>query len=64
MMKDEAPDSRERTKAFALRVIKMATALPETEEARVPGRQLLRSGNEFRNKTTRIISPYFPDLAL
>ena len=35
---------RERTKAFALRVIKMFVALPKAEEARVLGRQVLRSG--------------------
>ena len=43
-MKDEVPDLRGRTKAFALRVIKMFTALPKTEEARVLGKQVLRSG--------------------
>lgn len=43
-MKDEVPDLRNRTKAFALRVIKMFSALPKTEEARVLGRQVLRSG--------------------
>lgn len=44
MMKDEPPELRDRTKHFALRVIKMFTALPKTEEARVLGRQVLRSG--------------------
>lgn len=43
-MKDEVPDLRSRTKAFALRVIKMFSALPKTEEARVLGKQVLRSG--------------------
>ncbi|MDR3406167.1 MAG: four helix bundle protein [Chthoniobacter sp.] len=43
-MKDEGSDLRERTKTFALRVIKMFTALPKSEEARVLGRQVLRSG--------------------
>jgi len=48
-MKDEkdteAPfDLRERTKAFALRIIRMFVALLKTEEARVIGRQVLRSG--------------------
>ena len=43
-MKDEVPDLRNRTKAFALRIIKMFPALPKTEEARVLGRQVLRSG--------------------
>jgi four helix bundle protein len=35
---------RERTKQFALRIIKLFRELPRTEEARVIGRQLLRSG--------------------
>jgi len=42
-MKDEVPDLRNRTKVFALRVIKMFSALPKTEEARVLGKQVLRS---------------------
>ncbi len=33
-----------RTKAFAIRVIRMFTALPKTEVARVLGKQVLRSG--------------------
>ncbi|MGH9352651.1 MAG: four helix bundle protein [Terriglobia bacterium] len=37
-------DLRQRTKHFALRVIKLFRALPKTEEARVLGRQILRSG--------------------
>jgi four helix bundle protein len=35
---------RERTKQFAIRVVKLFKALPQTEEARVLGRQVLRSG--------------------
>jgi four helix bundle protein len=35
---------RRRTKKFALRVIKLYRALPRTEEARVLGKQILRSG--------------------
>ena len=35
---------RQRTKEFALRVIKLFRALPRTEEARVLGKQILRSG--------------------
>jgi len=35
---------RQRSKEFALRVIKLFRALPKTEEARVLGRQILRSG--------------------
>ena len=44
-MKDEGQtDLVERTTEFALRVVKMFVALPKTEEARVLGRQVLRSG--------------------
>ena len=35
---------RSRTKQFALRVLKMFQALPKSDEARVIGRQVLRSG--------------------
>ena len=35
---------RGRTKQFALRVVKMFQALPKSDEARVIGRQVLRSG--------------------
>jgi four helix bundle protein len=38
---------RRRTKAFALRIIKLFRALPKTEEARVLGRQVLRSGTSL-----------------
>jgi four helix bundle protein len=37
-------DLRARTKAFALRVIKLYVSLPKTVEAQVLGKQLLRSG--------------------
>jgi len=37
-------DLRLRTKAFALRIIRMFTALPRSEVARVLGKQALRSG--------------------
>jgi four helix bundle protein len=43
-MKEEKHDLRKRTKAFALRVIKLYTALPAKNPARVLGNQLLRSG--------------------
>ena len=49
-MKDEGEscerphDLPERTKAFALRIIRMFSALPKSEEARVLGKQVLRSG--------------------
>ena len=40
---DRTEALRARTKAFALRVIHLVRALPKSEEARVMGRQLLRS---------------------
>jgi four helix bundle protein len=44
-MKDERPvDLAMRTKAFALRVIRLFGALPKTTESQVLGKQLLRSG--------------------
>lgn len=42
-MAEESP-LRGRTKAFALRVIKLYGALPKTAEGQVIGQQLLRSG--------------------
>jgi four helix bundle protein len=43
-MKDEAPDLKVRTKAFALRVIRMYSSLRRSTVAQVLGRQVLRSG--------------------
>ena len=44
-MNDEGHrDLRRRTKEFALRVIRLYTKLPKSDEARVIGKQLLRSG--------------------
>ncbi len=37
-------DLKERTKAFALRIIRLYAALPKTTEAQVLGKQVLRSG--------------------
>ena len=37
-------DLRGRTKRFALRIIKLFRALPRSEEARILGKQVLRSG--------------------
>ena len=46
-MKDEedsgVEDVRARTKKYALRVLRLFVALPKTEEARILGKQLLRS---------------------
>ena len=41
---NEEKDLRERTKAFALRIVRMFVALPKTAEAKVLGTQCLRSG--------------------
>jgi four helix bundle protein len=43
-MEEERVDLRVRTKDFALRIIRMYTALPARTEANVIGRQVLRSG--------------------
>src|SRR5947208_16550164 len=44
MKVDSRQDLRQRTKAFALRIIKLYVALPKTTEAQVIGKQVLRSG--------------------
>ena len=46
-MKDEIlenEDLKSRTKNFALRIIKLYSALPKTTEAQVSGKQIIRSG--------------------
>lgn len=43
-MKKVETDLKERTRAFALRVIKLYSALPSAAAAQVLGKQLLRSG--------------------
>ena len=45
-MKDEggAPDLYERTKQFAIRIVRLYAALPKSAEAQVMGRQVLRAG--------------------
>ncbi len=48
-------DLLERTREFALRIVRLYGALPGTVEARVMGKQVLRSGtsvgwNEFRHR--------------
>jgi hypothetical protein len=40
MQKDEKADLRERTKDFALRIVRLFPALPKTTEAQVLGKQL------------------------
>ena len=41
---ERARELQDRTKKFALRIIRAFSRLPKTEEARVLGRQFLRSG--------------------
>jgi four helix bundle protein len=43
-MKDENKDLKERTKQFALKIIRLAASLPRTREADIIGRQLLKAG--------------------
>lgn len=43
----EAEALKVRTKEFALRVLRLYRSLPHTEEARVIGRQLIRSGTSI-----------------
>jgi four helix bundle protein len=40
----QANELKQRTKEFAIRIIKLFRSLPKTEEARIIGRQVLRSG--------------------
>ena len=40
----EKTDLKKRTKAFALRIVRLYTALPKTTVAQVLGKQVLRSG--------------------
>lgn len=44
MNEEKASDLRVRTKLFALRVIRLYSSLPQTTEAQVIGKQVLRSG--------------------
>jgi four helix bundle protein len=43
-MPSQSAELRERTKQFSIRIVKLFRALPRTEEARVLGKQVLRSG--------------------
>ena len=46
-MADARVDLRERTKSFALRVVRMFSTLPRTPAAQVLGKQVLRSGTSI-----------------
>ena len=43
-MQNEEKDLRDRTKAFALQIVRMFGVLPKSTEAQLLGKQLLRSG--------------------
>ena len=45
MIKDK--DLKERTKQFALKIIRLVTSLPRTREADIIGRQLLNAGTSI-----------------
>jgi four helix bundle protein len=47
MAADKTPDLKQRTKDFALRIIRLYAALPRTTEAQVLGKQVLRSGTSI-----------------
>jgi len=42
--KDKEHDLKARTKAFALRIVRVYTSLPKTTKAQILGKQVLRSG--------------------
>lgn len=44
MSLSQAEQLRERTKQFAIRVVRLFRSLPKTEEAKIIGKQALRSG--------------------
>jgi four helix bundle protein len=46
-MAKESEILKERTRGFALRVVRLYRALPRTEEARIIGKQVLRSGTSI-----------------
>ena len=45
----QAEELKKRTKQFAIRIIKLFRSLPRSEEARIIGRQMLRSGTSVAN---------------
>ena len=46
-MKRDSEAMKHRTKNFALRILKLYRSLPKTDEARILGRQVLRSGTSI-----------------
>ena len=47
MSLSQSEQLRERTKQFAIRIVRLFRALPKTEEARIIGKQALRSGTSI-----------------
>ena len=47
MAEEKTRDLKQRTKDFALRIIRLYVALPKTTEAQVLGKQVLRSGTSI-----------------
>lgn len=62
-MASKQEELRERTKQFAIRVVHLFRALPKTEDARVMGRQLLRSATSvaanYRAACRALSHPHF-----
>lgn len=46
-MAERAEELKSRTKKFAIRIVRLFRSLPQTEEARLVGRQFLRSGTSL-----------------
>ena len=46
-MKRDSEAMKQRTKNFALRILKLYRSLPKTDEARILGRQVLRCGTSI-----------------
>jgi four helix bundle protein len=44
---EQVQDLQTRTRKFALRIVKLFRALPKTDDARILGKQLLRSGTSI-----------------
>jgi hypothetical protein len=55
-MQNEERDLQDRTKRFALRIIRTFSAIPKTAEAQVLGKQLLRFNYISWSKLSRGIS--------
>ena len=62
MSLSQAQELKERTKQFAIRVVRLFRSLPKTEEARVIGKQALRSGTQLQ-RTTVLFAEHVPRLS-